>query len=50
MKLRTHTYAFDSHFLHLDVQMGMIAAGLAVVCVEAVEPELVQWLQSKGIR
>ena len=45
-----HTYAFDSHFLHLDVQMGMIAEGLAVVCVEAVEPELVEWLQSKGIR
>jgi N-dimethylarginine dimethylaminohydrolase len=22
-----HTYAFDSHFLHLDVQMGMIAEG-----------------------
>jgi N-dimethylarginine dimethylaminohydrolase len=45
-----HTYAFDSHFLHLDVQMGMIAEGLAVVCVEAVEPELIAWLQSKGIR
>jgi N-dimethylarginine dimethylaminohydrolase len=45
-----HTYAFDSHFLHLDVQMGMIAEGLAVVCVEAVEPELVEWLSSKGIR
>jgi N-dimethylarginine dimethylaminohydrolase len=45
-----HTYAFDSHFLHLDVQMGMIAEGLAVVCVEAVEPELVEWLRSKGIR
>ena len=45
-----HTYAFDSHFLHLDVQMGMIAEGLAVVCVEAVEPELVDWLRSKGIR
>ena len=45
-----HTYAFDSHFLHLDVQMGMIAEGLAVVCVEAVEPELVAWLRSKGIR
>ncbi len=45
-----HTYAFDSHFLHLDVQMGMIAEGLAVVCVEAVEPELVKWLQSKRIR
>ncbi len=45
-----HTYEFDSHFLHLDVQMGMIAEGLAVVCVEAVEPELVAWLRAKGIR
>jgi N-dimethylarginine dimethylaminohydrolase len=45
-----HTYAFDSHFLHLDVQMGMLAENLAVVCVEAVEPELVTWLQSRGIR
>src|ERR1700675_145566 len=45
-----HTYAFDSHFLHLDVQMGMIAEGLAVVCVEAVEPELLDWLRSKRIR
>ncbi len=45
-----HTYAFDSHFLHLDVQMGMLAQGLAVVCVEAVEPELLDWLRSKGIR
>ena len=44
------TYEFDSHFLHLDVQMGMIAEGLAVVCVEAVEPELVDWLRSNGIR
>jgi N-dimethylarginine dimethylaminohydrolase len=45
-----HTYEFDSHFLHLDVQMGMLAEGLAVVCVEAVEPELVAWLHSKRIR
>ncbi|MGA2777126.1 MAG: arginine deiminase family protein [Steroidobacteraceae bacterium] len=45
-----HTYAFDSHFLHLDVQMGMLAEGLAVVCVEAVEPRLVDWLRSKHIR
>ena len=45
-----HRYAFDPHFLHLDVQMGMIAPGLAVVCVEAVEPELVEWLKAKGIR
>jgi N-dimethylarginine dimethylaminohydrolase len=45
-----HAYAFDSHFLHLDVQMGMLAEGLAVVCTEALEPELVDWLHSKGIR
>jgi N-dimethylarginine dimethylaminohydrolase len=45
-----HTYAFDAHFLHLDVQIGMLAAGLAVVCVEAVEPELLDWLRAKGIR
>lgn len=44
------TYAFDSHFLHLDVQVGMVAEGLAVVCTEAVEPELVRWLKAKGIR
>jgi N-dimethylarginine dimethylaminohydrolase len=45
-----HAYAFDPHFLHLDVQMGMIAEGLAVVCVEAVEPELIEWLAAKRIR
>jgi N-dimethylarginine dimethylaminohydrolase len=45
-----HVYAFDPHFLHLDVQLGMLAEDLAVVCVEAVEPELVTWLGSKGIR
>ncbi len=45
-----HTYAFDPHFLHLDVQMGMLAEGLAVVCVEAVEPGLLEWLKSKRIR
>ncbi|MEE4146747.1 MAG: arginine deiminase family protein, partial [Halieaceae bacterium] len=44
------TYAFDPHFLHLDVQMGMIAQDLAVVCVEAVEPQLVDWLRARGIR
>jgi N-dimethylarginine dimethylaminohydrolase len=45
-----HPYPFDAHFLHLDVQMGMIAEGLAVVCVEAVEPELLTWLGARGIR
>ena len=45
-----NTYAFDPHFLHLDVQMGMLAENLAVVCVEAVEPGLVTWLESRAIR
>ncbi|MBS0579845.1 MAG: amidinotransferase [Proteobacteria bacterium] len=45
-----HTYAFDPHFLHLDVQLGMIAEGLAAVCAEAVEPELLTWLKSHRIR
>ena len=44
------SYAFDPHFLHLDVQMGMIAEDLAVVCVEAVEASLVDWLTGHGIR
>jgi N-dimethylarginine dimethylaminohydrolase len=45
-----HTYAFDSHFLHLDVQIGMLAPGLAVVCTDAVEPELLRWLGAQQIR
>jgi N-dimethylarginine dimethylaminohydrolase len=43
-------YPFDPHFLHLDVQLGMVAEDLAAVCTEAVEPTLVEWLRSKGIR
>ena len=45
-----HTYAFDPHFLHLDVQLGVIAADLAALCVEAVEPEFSAWLKSRGFQ
>jgi N-dimethylarginine dimethylaminohydrolase len=45
-----HTYAFDPHFLHLDVQMAMVAENLAAVCTEAVDPGLLAWLASKRIR
>jgi N-dimethylarginine dimethylaminohydrolase len=45
-----YAYPFDPHFLHLDVQLGMVAENLAAVCTEAVEPTLVEWLKSKGIR
>lgn len=44
------SYAFDPHFLHLDVQMGMLAENLAVVCTEAVEDEFIDWLKAQGIR
>jgi N-dimethylarginine dimethylaminohydrolase len=44
------TYAYDPYFLHLDVQLSMLADGLAAVCVEAVEPELINWLKTKHIR
>ena len=44
------TYAFDPHFLHLDVQIGMLAEGLAVACVEAVEPEMTPRLRSHATR
>jgi N-dimethylarginine dimethylaminohydrolase len=44
------TYAFDPHFLHLDVQLGMVADGLAALCTEAVEPEFVDWIKGRGIR
>jgi N-dimethylarginine dimethylaminohydrolase len=44
------TYAFDPHFLHLDVQLGMLAPGLAVACTEVMEKELLQWLRTQGIR
>ena len=43
-------YAFDAHFLHLDVQFGMLAPGLAVACLDALEADFVQWLRGKGIR
>jgi N-dimethylarginine dimethylaminohydrolase len=45
-----HAYPFDPHFLHLDVQLGMLAPGLAVACVEAMEDDLLQWLRGHGIR
>jgi N-dimethylarginine dimethylaminohydrolase len=44
------TYAFDPHFLHLDVQLGMVARDLAALCTEAVEPQFTAWLKSIGIR
>ena len=44
-----YAYEFDPFYLHLDVLCSMLAEGLAAVCTDAVEPELVRWLKAHGI-
>jgi N-dimethylarginine dimethylaminohydrolase len=41
---------FDEHFLHLDVLFCMAAPGLAVACVDVLDPEFIAWLKDHGIR
>jgi arginine deiminase len=41
---------FDEHFLHLDVLFCMAAPGLAVACLDVLEPEFIAWLKAHGIR
>ena len=41
---------FDEHFLHLDVLFCMAAPGLAVACVDVLDPEFIAWLKQHGIR
>jgi N-dimethylarginine dimethylaminohydrolase len=41
---------FEEHFLHLDVLFCMAAPGLAVACVDVLDPEFIAWLKDHGIR
>ena len=41
---------FDEHFLHLDVIFCMAAPGLAVACLDVLDPGFVDWLAGHGIR
>ena len=41
-------YQFDPYFLHIDVLVAALAEKLVAVCVDAVEPELVQWFKSRN--
>ena len=41
---------FDEHFLHLDVLFCMAAPGLAVACLDVLDPDFVAWLAGHGIR
>ncbi|WP_250459416.1 dimethylarginine dimethylaminohydrolase family protein [Microbulbifer litoralis] len=42
-------YPFDPFFLHIDVLVAMLAEKLAAICIDAVEPELVQWFRDRNI-
>lgn len=42
-------YQFDPYFLHIDVLVAMLAEKLMAVCVDAVEPEFIDWLKSRNI-
>ena len=44
-----HTYKFDPFFVHADVFFAMLSENLAAMCIDVVEPELVEWVKSKGI-
>lgn len=41
---------FDEHFLHLDVLFCLAAPGLAVACLDVLDPGFVAWLAGHGIR
>ena len=43
------TYQFDPFFVHLDVFFAMLTEGLAAMCTDVVEPELVEWIKSRSI-
>ena len=39
----------DEFYVHLDLMVCMVAPGLAAVCTDTTDPDVVRWLESKGI-
>lgn len=39
----------DEYFVHIDLMVCMLARKLAAVCLDTTEPEIVSWLQGRGI-
>ncbi len=37
------------HYVHIDLMVCMLAEKLAAVCLETTDPEIVNWLESKGV-
>ncbi|MEM8799468.1 MAG: arginine deiminase family protein [Pseudomonadota bacterium] len=46
----TLIYPFPEHFLHLDVLFSMVAPDMALACVDALDPQLIDWLEAHGIK
>ncbi len=40
---------FAAHFLHLDLLFCMVADGLAVACLDVLDPDLIGWLRGRQI-
>lgn len=40
---------FASHLIHLDLTFAMVAPKLAVMCIEAHQPQFVDWLRSRRV-
>ena len=39
----------DEFYVHIDLMVCMLAEKLAAVCLDTTDPEIVKWLESKGI-
>ena len=39
----------DEFYVHIDLMVCMLADKLAAVCVDTTEPEIISWLEAKGI-
>ena len=39
----------DEFYVHLDLMVCMVAPGLAAVCTDTTDPDVVRWLAGKGI-
>ena len=39
----------DEYYVHIDLMVCMLAEKLAAVCLDTTDPEIVSWIESKGI-
>ncbi len=39
----------DEYYVHIDLMVCMLAPGLAAVCLDTTEPDVVDWLRGRGI-